>query len=102
MVNQWIQNLKEKELNAKESFLKYKEEVEKVEENCIQSMNSCFEYLDSLYSNGQEMVIFVTGLSLQSQCAIFLSENEIPLYEKYKQELLIGTKRKEIMDILNS
>lgn len=102
MVNQWIQNLKEKELNAKESFLKYKEEVEKTEENCIQSMNSCFEYLDSLYSNGQEMVIFVTGLSLQSQCAIFLSENEIPLYEKYKQELLIGTKRKEIMDILNS
>jgi len=56
--------------------------------------------MEDAFSKGQEMVIFITNLSLSSNAALFLSEHEIPVYENHKQALLIGTRKAEILDDL--
>ena len=43
------------------------------------------------------MVVFVTELTITPEIAVFLSEHRIERYETYKDQLLIGTKRAEIL-----
>lgn len=86
---------------VKTQFNELKEKMEQIEQETISSMESCFEFMGGAFESGQEMVIFVTSLSMNSNCALFLSENEIEAYDQYKKELLIGTRRRELLDILS-
>ena len=56
-----------------------------------------FSFMEEAFSSGQEMVVFVTELTITPQIAAFLSEHRIERFEKYKSELLIGTKRAQLL-----
>ena len=43
------------------------------------------------------MVIFVTELTLGKEAVMFLAEYHCERYMKYNQELLIGTKKAELL-----
>lgn len=85
---------------SREPFEKQREILERIETKMLNSINHAFQFMENSFSKGQEMVIFITNLSLSSNAALFLSEHEIPIYEKYKQTLLIGTRKAEILDDL--
>ena len=59
------------------------------------------EKLQSLENQGIETLehafTFVTELTITPEIAVFLSEHRIERYETYKNQLLIGTKRAEIL-----
>ena len=85
---------------AKEPFDRQREILETAETKALNSINHALQFMEDTFSKGQEMVIFITNLSLSSNAALFLSEHEIPVYENHKQALLIGTRKAEILDDL--
>ena len=46
------------------------------------------------------MVFFVTELTLSQEGAVFLSEYECSRYHKYNKELLVGSRRRELLSEL--
>ena len=86
--------------NAKSAFMKATEVLEESESVTIKYINNAFEFIEDAFSNGQELVVFVTELTISPNAALFLSEHEIEKYNVYKEELLIGTRKAEILEVL--
>ena len=56
--------------------------------------------METAFAAGEEMVLFVTELTLSQEGAVFLSEYDCERYHKYNQELLIGSRRRELLSEL--
>ena len=82
---------------AKEPFDAQCEKLQSLENQGIETLEHAFTFMEQAFSDGQEMVVFVTELTITSEIAVFLSEHRIERYETYKNQLLIGTKRAEIL-----
>lgn len=85
---------------AKKGFDEQLDRLELIEANITMAINHVFDFMESAFPEGQEMVVFVTGLSIHPDAALFLSENEVERYDKYKEQLLIGSRKAQIMDDL--
>ena len=70
---------------------------QRFENQGIETLEHAFTFMEQAFSDGQEMVVFVTELTITPEIAVFLSEHRIERYETYKNQLLIGTKRAEIL-----
>ena len=53
--------------------------------------------MEDAFGEGEEMVIFVTGLTMNTDCVLFLAEHPSEKYLKYSERLLIGTRRGELL-----
>ena len=82
---------------AKEPFDAQCEKLQSLENQGIETLEHAFTFMEQAFSDGQEMVVFVTELMITPEIAVFLSEHRIERYETYKNQLLIGTKRAEIL-----
>ena len=82
---------------AKEPFDAQCEKLQSLENQGIETLEHAFTFMEQAFSDGQEMVVFVTELTITPEIAVFLSEHRIERYETYKNQLLIGTKRAEIL-----
>jgi len=82
---------------AKEPFDAQCEKLQSFENQGIETLEHAFTFMEQAFSDGQEMVVFVTELTITPEIAVFLSEHRIERYETYKNQLLIGTKRAEIL-----
>lgn len=82
---------------AKAPFDAQCEKLQSLENQGIETLEHAFTFMEQAFSDGQEMVIFVTELTITPEIAVFLSEHRIERYETYKNQLLIGTKRAEIL-----
>ena len=82
---------------AKEPFDAQCEKLQSLENQGVETLEHAFTFMEQAFSDGQEMVVFVTELTITPEIAVFLSEHRIERYETYKNQLLIGTKRAEIL-----
>lgn len=82
---------------AKEPFDAQCEKLQSLENQGIETLEHAFTFMEQAFSDGQEMVVFVTELTITPEIAVFLSEHRIERCETYKNQLLIGTKRAEIL-----
>ena len=82
---------------AKQPFDAQCEKLQSLENQGIETLEHAFTFMEQAFSDGQEMVVFVTELTITPEIAVFLSEHRIERYETYKNQLLIGTKRAEIL-----
>lgn len=85
---------------ASQPFYQQKEKLDEGIQLVVDALNHSFQFMQDAFTSGQEMVVFITGLSMDPKMAFFLSEHEIPLYDQYKKELLIGTKKAQILEDL--
>ena len=92
-------NIEETQLftEAKKHFDRQCESLETLENRGVEALEYAFSFMEQAFSNWQEMVVFVTGLTITPEIAVFVSEHPNASYEKYKNELLIGTKRAELL-----
>lgn len=81
-------------------FMAEKEQLEKLEAELQQQFVNAFTFMEEAFHNGQEMVVFVTELTITPNAALFLSEHEIEKYEEYKEQLLIGTRKAALLEKL--
>lgn len=82
---------------AKAPFDAQCEKLQSLENQGIETLEHAFTFMEQAFSDGQEMVVFVTELTITPEIAVFLCEHRIERYETYKNQLLIGTKRAEIL-----
>lgn len=84
-------------LNVKRGFDVQRIVLERTETATLEALEHAFDFMEQAFENGQEMVVFVTELTLGTEAVLFLSEHTCERYLKYNQELLIGTKKAELL-----
>ncbi len=85
---------------AKKGFDLQVDELGKWEDRTGQALEYAFDFMEDAFKNGQEMTVFVTELTMNSEANAFLAENTCERYLKYNEELLVGTKKAEILSML--
>ena len=60
-----------------------------------------FDFMENAFEDGEEMVLFVTELTVNAVPARFLAEHASEKYSRYKEKLLIGTRKAELLSELN-
>lgn len=87
---------------ARASFSEKTKELEQHEAEAGSALEHAFDFMETAFPGGQEMVVFVTELTMDSASSGYLADNECGRYHKYNQELLIGTKRAELIHALQT
>ncbi len=82
---------------ARKGFAKKTEELEQAETKAGDALERAFDFMENAFAGGQELVVFVTELTMGKESSAYLSEHECTRYMKYNKELLLGTKRAELM-----
>lgn len=85
----------------KASFDIQRNALEAIEEKTAAALEHAFDFMEQAFEGGQEMVVFVTDLATVAESARFLAEHNCDRYLQYNQELLIGSKRAELLAELN-
>ena len=85
---------------AKEGFSKWNTELEELEDKTGAVLENVFDFMEAAFGNSQEMVVFITELTMDSKAVSYLSENKCERYLKYNEELMAGTKKAQILSML--
>ena len=67
-----------------------------------QAMGHAFDFLEDAFGadGSQEMLLFVTGLTMYKEAAVFLAMNPQPKYMKYNEQLLGGGRKRKLLQEL--
>ncbi|MBR5127318.1 MAG: AAA family ATPase [Roseburia sp.] len=87
-------------MSAKRGFDVQRLTLEEMEVTTEKALEFAFDFMEKAFENGQEIVVFVTELTLGKEAVMFLAEHNCERYMKYNQELLIGTKKAELLSEL--
>lgn len=85
---------------AREGFSLQTQKLMERETQILQKLEYAFDFMEQAFEKQQEMVVFVTGLTMDTRAVGFLSEHDCERYLQYKDSLLIGTKRAELLEEL--
>lgn len=91
---------KESFAQAKAGFDLQREKMECAVCDMAKELEYAFDFMEEAFDNGQEMVVFVTELTLGADSARFLAEHTCERYLKYNEQLLIGTRKAELLSEL--
>ena len=104
----WKENTPDSGLDVKESFAQAKagfdrqrETLEDAEKKAMNALEHAFDFMEQAFENGEEMVVFVTELTLSPEAAMFLAEHTCERYMTYNEQLLIGKRNRELLSELN-
>lgn len=63
-----------------------------------QALEYVFEFMETVFSESQEMVVFVTELTVNFYSSKFISEHGSAMYTKYNKSLLFEERHKDILE----
>lgn len=66
----------------------------------VDALENAFDFMESAFENTQEMVVFVTELTINPMAAVFIKEQGCKRYEEYSTRLLIGSARADILALM--
>lgn len=92
---------------ARNGFEKQKERLEAVEAEAGKCLENAFDFMEGAFGENdsaarQFLVIFVTELTMSSEAAEYLAENECSRYISYCGSMLIGSRKAELLSELES
>ena len=94
-------DVKESFAQAKAGFDRQRETLEDAEKKAMNALEHAFDFMEQAFENGEEMVVFVTELTLSPEAAMFLAEHTCERYMTYNEQLLIGKRKRELLSELN-
>ena len=62
-----------------------------------ENLECAFDFCETAFGEGQELVVFVTELTVNRYSAWFIGENGCEKYYQYNQGLLLGERQSAIM-----
>ena len=65
------------------------------------ALENAFTFMEEAFDEGQEMVVFVTELTMDPEASQFITENGCERYFKYNKTLLVGNRRAAILKELD-
>ena len=78
---------------ARTGFAAQAEHTEQLSETASQALEYAFDFIENAFGEGQEMVVFVTELTVGPDSAPFIADNGCERYYRYNQSLLVGSRR---------
>ncbi len=72
-------------------------------EEASECLGHAFDFLEDAFGTdgSQEMLLFVTGLAMRKEAAVFLAMNPQEKFIKYNEELLLGGRRQKLIQELH-
>lgn len=74
--------------------------LETMETETAKSMECAFDFMEQAFEQKEEMVVFVTELTLGEASARFLAEHTCERYLTYNKQLLVGSRRADLLSEL--
>ena len=65
------------------------------------ALENAFTFMEEAFGEGQEMVVFITELTMDPEASRFITENGCERYFKYNKTLLVGNRRAAILKELD-
>lgn len=75
--------------------------LEEESEQVSQALECAFDFVEKAFGEDQELVVFITELSLSYYAIRFISDNGCPRYYRYNRTLLSGEQQREILQQIN-
>ncbi|MCR4604421.1 MAG: AAA family ATPase [Eubacterium sp.] len=72
-------------------------EADALKTDAAAAVSAAFSFMEDAFGEGQEMILFVTELTITMESAIFLAEVPNEKYIHYSEELMMGTKRGKLL-----
>lgn len=85
---------------AREGFDQVQEQLIAKEDQTMEKLEHAFSFMENAFGEGQEMVVFVTELTMGTESSAFLQDNPSESYRKYNQKLLVGSRKADILSRL--
>lgn len=86
---------------ARAGFEVQRQRLEEFETEAEKALEYAFDFMEEAFQQGEEMVVFVTELTVSREAAAFLAEYTCERYLQYNQQLLIGSRKGELLSELN-
>ena len=83
---------------------KYSSEVKKLKEQVQKAsteLSNCFQFCEDIFGDGQEMLVLVTELTLNSYSATYISHYGCDEYYRHNKNLQFYERQKEITKLLD-
>lgn len=85
---------------ARKGFDIQQETLEQKELATELALEHAFDFMEQALKGGQEMVVFITDLTIGTESSAFLSEHPCRRYQQYNEQLLTGTRREQLLSEL--
>lgn len=80
-----------------DDFTEESEKLSTMEDAAGEKLNHAFDFVEDVFSDGQEMLVFVTELTITPEISSFLAENECEKYDIYNEKLMVGSNRTRLL-----
>ncbi len=84
-----------------DDFTAQSEKLSAMEDEAGEKLNHAFDFVEDVFSDGQEMLVFVTELTITPEISSFLAENECEKYDIYNEKLMVGSSRAQLLKELD-
>lgn len=84
-----------------DDFTAQSEKLSAMEDEAGEKLNHAFDFVEDVFSDGQEMLVFVTELTITPEISSFLAENECEKYDIYNEKLMVGSNRAQLLKELD-
>lgn len=64
------------------------------------ALEHAFDFMEQAFCGGQEMIVFVTDLTIGTESSAYLAEHPCERYTRYHEKLLTGTRRGQLLSEL--
>ena len=85
-----------------DDFTEESEKLSTMEDAAGEKLNHAFDFVEDVFSDGQEMLVFVTELTITPEISSFLAENECEKFDIYNEKLMVGSNRTRLLKELES
>ena len=80
-----------------ENFIAESDKLSGMEDAAGAKLNHAFDFVEEALGDGQEMLVFVTELTITPEVSAFLAENECEKYDIYNEKLMVGSNRTQLL-----
>lgn len=94
------QSPKEAFSQAKTGFEQQIGRLEEIKKQTGVALEYAFDFMEEAFQKGEEMILFVTDLTLSTASTVFLAEYSCERYLQYSEELLIGSRKQKLLSEL--
>ncbi len=82
---------------AKEGFEECRRQMEGQREVWSGKLENAFDFMEEAFGEGEEMIVFVTELTMSLESVSFLADYHCERYLRYSERLLVGSRKQALL-----
>lgn len=82
---------------AKDGFDQCRQQMEGYREEWARKLECAFDFLEDAFGEGEEMIVFVTELTMSRESVFFLADYRCERYLQYSERLLVGSRKRALL-----